>query len=421
METEFENSLEFFTIPYEGEGTGIRGIMSFDPPVDMTEHIIDKGEIGKVVNTEGGVLLGKMSFQMTENIFDVSWFSLSPIETTSPETGIKINIGGNKHFKEQSTFRFIDDTASKDADLINLTVSYGELNEEEIENSTYKEYPLTPIFNRDILNYEIELLEYIDKINIMAKKSDINANMKIKVPKRDENNNLTYDTDEQTILYEEKEIKDNIPLEVIINKLGETNTQIIISVIAEDGISKKDYEVVIKRPYGTIKGQIYTAPTEFTTGKYKSDIRIYKSDEVKQKIDWYTVDAKFTDDVHDRLLNLNSIDYETNDDGTYEIYVIPGEYDILLDKAGYLDHIYISKQVKENDVINLGYKELIAGDINKDGCIQILDLSELMSIFGIDNTDSKYDIRCDFNEDSEIQILDLSTIMSNFSEIRRVE
>lgn len=49
-----------FTIPYDKVGDGIRGIISFNPPVSNSEHIIDKGEgIGKVIDTGGGVLLRK--------------------------------------------------------------------------------------------------------------------------------------------------------------------------------------------------------------------------------------------------------------------------------------------------------------------------------------------------------------------------
>ena len=63
FEPEFRDCLEFFTIPYDETGDGIRGIISFDPPVETSEHIVDKGEgIGKVINTDGGVLLRKIKF-----------------------------------------------------------------------------------------------------------------------------------------------------------------------------------------------------------------------------------------------------------------------------------------------------------------------------------------------------------------------
>lgn len=59
FEPEFTNSLDITTIPYEKEGNGIRMATSFNPPVEESEHIIDKEGIGKVVNTANGVLLRK--------------------------------------------------------------------------------------------------------------------------------------------------------------------------------------------------------------------------------------------------------------------------------------------------------------------------------------------------------------------------
>lgn len=191
FEDEFINTLSIFTIPVSGEESGVRAIVSFSPPVEDSEHIIEKEGIGKVVNTDGGVLLGKMSFQMTASLFDANFFHLIEDEKSSPLTGIKINIDGTTYFSNQSTFRFTDKTASRDAYLSNLIVSSGEVNEAEPENSTYKEYELTPIFDKDTLNYEIELLEYIDKINIKAIQNDAKSTMLIKVPQRNEERRIS--------------------------------------------------------------------------------------------------------------------------------------------------------------------------------------------------------------------------------------
>ena len=90
---EFENVLELFTIPYDGTGNGINAVVSFIPPVEGSEHIEQVGTSGgKVINTENGVLLGKMSFQMEADQFDESWFSLQTSTESSPKTGISINI-----------------------------------------------------------------------------------------------------------------------------------------------------------------------------------------------------------------------------------------------------------------------------------------------------------------------------------------
>lgn len=361
-----------------------------------------------------------MSFQMTADVFDASWFQLVENSENYPHTGIKINIDGTNNYQAQSTFRFTDQTASKDADLSNIVLSTGEVDEANPENSTYKEYALTPTFEKDTLDYELALLEYVDNMDLTVTKSDEKATMKVKVPKRNEDNELVYDTDGTTIIYEEKEILNDTPLEITLNKLGEPDTKITVTVTAEDGVTTKEYNITIKRPYGTIKGNIYTAPT-VSTGIYKSDIRIYKASDVSQVLDWNAIVEGNTDKVHDTLLTLTSEDEETNDDGTYEVYVIPGKYDILLDKPGYLDHIYTSKEVAEGETIDLGYKELIAGDINKDGVIQIQDLSAITNLYGIDDTDMDYHIKYDFNDDKQIQLQDMSYIISNYSLAREIE
>ena len=202
---EFENTLELFTIPYDGTGDGINAVVSFQPPVTESEHIMQVGTSGgRVINTENGVLLGKMSFQMKADEFDKSWLSLQTSTESSPKTGISINIDGSSKYEEQSTFRFTDKTASKNVNLSNLVLSSGTKDEEP---STYKEYSLTPKFEKDTLDYQYELLEYIDNMDITAVLEDSKATLKLKIPKRDENNNLVYESDGSSISYEEIKIK----------------------------------------------------------------------------------------------------------------------------------------------------------------------------------------------------------------------
>lgn len=404
FETEFQDVLEMFTIPYDGEEDGIRAIISFNPPVEESEHIIEKDGIGKVVNTDGGVLLGKMSFQMTADVFDVSWFSLEESEDSSPKTGIKINIDGSQYYEAQSTFRFTDETASKDATLTNLVVSTGVVDESQPENSTYKEYTYTPTFNKDTLNYELELLEYIDNMNIKATTTDENATMKIKVPKRDEDNKLVYDTDGTTIIYEEKDIKSDIPFKVTLNKLGEPDTKITIIVTAEDGVTVTNYELVIKRPYGTIKGQSILADfddpdvVENFLDIYgiklsnKTTINVYESD----LVEWESIPDIYGMVYEDPLTyeELESIKKETseksNDDGIFEIYVIPGKYDIQVTRLAYLDYIYSDVEVNVGDVIDMGEFRMAAGDANRDGVISQEDINQIKKTIDMDSSDPNF-------------------------------
>ena len=80
---------------------------------------------------------------ITDN-FDVSEFNLVENLSYSPNTGIKIDYTAQESYQAQSTFRFTDATASKDASLKDLIVSSGTKDGEE---HTYKEYELTPTFD----------------------------------------------------------------------------------------------------------------------------------------------------------------------------------------------------------------------------------------------------------------------------------
>lgn len=231
-----------FIQPSKTEGASNYDIMkasvSFDPPIIESEHIVKKDGYGMVIDTTGGVLLGKMSFQMTADTFDTNWFHLVTNEESSPKTGIKINIDAEECIEEQSSFRFTDMTASKDATLKDLVVSRKEQNEENPEETTDKIYELTPEFAKEIKEYEVTILEYIDTLDITAVQNDEKATMIIKVPKRDEETGeLVYKDDDaggKIIDYEEKEILNNTPFEITINKLGEPDTEFTIVVTAGD-------------------------------------------------------------------------------------------------------------------------------------------------------------------------------------------
>ncbi|MBQ2937578.1 MAG: cadherin-like beta sandwich domain-containing protein [Clostridia bacterium] len=406
FESEFQDVLEMFTIPYDGEGDGIRAIFSFNPPVEDSEHIIEKEGIGKVVNTDGGVLLGKMSFQMTADVFDVGWFSLEESDDSSPLTGIKINIDGTQYYEEQSTFRFTDKTASKDSSLSNLVLSSGVVDEDDPDKSTYKEYGLTPTFDKDTLNYELELLEYIDKMNITATTTDSKSTMKIKVPKRNDDNELVYDSDGSTIIYEEKDIESGVPLEITLNKLGEPDTKITIIVTAEDGKTVSNYEVVIKRPYGTIKGKSILADfddpdvVENFLDIYginlsnKTTINVYESD----LVEWESIpdiygmvyDDPFT---YEKLESIeNETSEKSDDDGTFEIYVIPGKYDIQVTRLAYLDYIYSDVEVNAGDIIDMGEFRMAAGDANRDGVISQEDINQVKKSIDMDGSDPNFSV-----------------------------
>ena len=400
FQNSFKNSLDMFAFSDENI---IQSIISFNPPVEESEHIIEKEGIGKVVTTKGGVLLGKISFQMTADVFDISCFHLVEDEESSPNTGIKINLDGKTYFDNQSTFRFVDDIASKDANLTNIILSNNQ------DNLTDKQYSLSPVFEKDITNYKVEILENINKLNIKAIQSDKKATMKIKVPKRDVNGNLEYEPSGTDIIYEEKEIINDTPLEIALNKLGEPNTLISIIVTAEDGKTTNEYKVSIHRPYGTIKGSIHTINS---VNKHIADIKLY---ETRQKIDWENLYG------HDELDLIPIIVAEkSNETGMYEIKVTPGQYDLIIDKIAYLDHIITEITINENDVIDLGNIDLIPGDINKDGLVDTEDLTFVNIYYDVMQEDAGYELKYDINEDGIIEAEDMTYINIYYDKTRTI-
>ena len=343
FESEFSDCLELFTVPYTGTSTGgMRAVVSFNPPISESEHIKNKENVGMIVDSSGSVLLGTLSFRTTLDKFDISSFKLETSDTTSPKTGIKIIIDGSTYYENQSTFRFTDKSASRNADLSNIKLSNGN---EDDEN--YKEYALNPSFDKNTLEYTTELLEYVDKVNLVVTKDDEKSSIVIKQPKHDENGNLVFEDDGSTIVYEETSL-DDLKNEIVLNKLGEPDTVIELKVTAEDEVTTKTYKITIHRPYGTIKGSIHTVNSNDV---HIADVKVYNNSD---QIDWENISS------HDELDNYKTVlNKKTNEDGTYEIKVIPGNYDVLIDKVAYLDYIVTTIQVNENDEIDLDNVELI--------------------------------------------------------------
>lgn len=409
FESEFEGKLDFFTMNYTGEGSGIEAMMTLDPPASESAHIKTRGGNDYYVKSGEDLLIGKMSFRMTADGYEDGWFSLVTNNSSSPSTGIKISETVTSYYEAQSTFRFTNETASRDANLANIIVSHGEKNEEDPEQSTYKEYELKPIFHQDTLSYEIELMEYIDDVDITSILNDDTATMKIEVPKRNDDNELVYDGEE--IEYEEKVLTNSEPLKVVINKLGEPNTRLKVKVTAEDGVTTKEYTVTIKRPYAVIRGNIelgdglrdeimdsYGVYTE-----YIADITIYNQGE----FNWDGI-ITFESD----LSELDDIDYQTRgqsdkDDGHFVVYVIPGQYDVLAEKLGYLANVTTSVTVTDGDDIDLGLIRLTPGDVNRSGIIDLDDIVTLVSVMDSSDGDGIYEEKYDYGHKTFVAFDDL--------------
>jgi hypothetical protein len=57
---------------------------------------------------------------------------------------------------------------------------------------------------------------------------------------------------------------------------------------------------------------------------------------------------------------------------------------------------------------------LVAGDVNGDGHVDVVDLLWLVDAFGSVTGDANYDARCDFNSDGSVDVVDLLDLVYNF-------
>lgn len=420
FEPEFIGKLDIFSVP-DSRGDVLDLTIALNTPISgESSNIKEDGNGGYKVATKGkDVLLGKLSFQMDSNkLFSIDGFGLVTNSYT-PQTGIKIDINLTQNYQAQSTFRFTDETASRNANLSNLIVSSGEVDELDPSNSTYKEYALTPIFDKEELNYTMNLTDYKDQLNINAIVEDNTATMQIKVPKRDDDDKLVKVGD--TIQYEQKNLTSNTPTEVNINKLGEPDTEITIIVTAEDGITTKEYKVTIHRPSALIKGSIQLGDglresIDDSYGvyvKYLANITLYNAGD----FDWdgilYGTSA---------LEELDSMEYETRvisdeDTGEYEMYVIPGTYDLLLEKLGFLADITTNITITEGETIDLGNKVLVEGDVDRSGIIDLDDIVALVSVMDCSLGDGIYEEYYDFGNKEFVSLDDLVSAVTNCDQL----
>lgn len=209
---EFGNYLDYFAMEStEGEYRGILSLLGEEERKGTNEYLVQDENIGDYVSITGEVLLGRLSFNAGEaNSEQITTQTLSLKQAvTSPKTGIKVNINGEDSYENQKLFEFTLSLESNNAYLSNI-----ESDSFALDN-----------FNKETFNYEVDITEDNDVINVTP----------------------TLEDEKATMTYNGEPIENNMPFEVTLNPLGES-TQIDIVVTAEDGKTQNIYTVTIKRP-----------------------------------------------------------------------------------------------------------------------------------------------------------------------------
>ena len=244
---DFKDYMDFFTVQVE-DGT-YRCVMSLTNYDDTGNYIENDSTLGYIVNTnvDGGVLLGKMSFRLfSDDNLSSDSFSLKTADT-SPISGIKITQTSNGTdstvYQDQSVFRF--SVLNNDATLKGISYDFFNYAEDNsIPELTYKDIDMImpdDSSTDEITKYKITLNEMKENISLNITPNESNSSIKVN------GENIDY-TQSQELVLEALGSKDEDGNSV--------DTVINIEVTAQDGTTIKKYQVIVHRPYGTIKGSI---------------------------------------------------------------------------------------------------------------------------------------------------------------------
>ena len=108
----------------------------------------------------------------------------------------------------------------------------------------------------------------------------------------------------------------------------------------------------------------------------------------------------------------------TGEDGRFEFDGLrDGNFTISLTSENYVQSCQVAS-VTEGDAIDLGTIELLAGDINVDGNIDIADFTFMAARYRSNQGEADYNDKADLNKDRTINIQDLAILGSHFGSVQ---
>ena len=112
---------------------------------------------------------------------------------------------------------------------------------------------------------------------------------------------------------------------------------------------------------------------------------------------------------------------ETDINGNYSLILPNGKYDILYLKNGYLDYIIKNVEIVQQNTTTIPVKQIVPGDIVKDGVVKGTDLRSFLKSYGKKESDEGYEAAADYIEDDVIKGTDYKLFLNSYGAKKTIE
>ena len=217
---------------------------------------------------------------------------------------------------------------------------------------------------------------------------------------------VTSETSQVKIKDKNGETSYNTPTNQKNISLKENITEVTVTVKNGAG-EEKEYTVRIQKRPPAITGKVITQATDQT--KQTATIKVYKTSDTR--------DEKDAENPREIIQEI-----EINPDGTYNLDLKEGEYDLVVTKTSYLEYRLTNIVIKEGETITIDDINIYAGDIDENGEIEIEDLTSIIENYGTITDDNKAQKgKYDLNEDGIVNKQDRSILKANYGKTNTKE
>ena len=189
-----------------------------------------------------------------------------------------------------------------------------------------------------------------------------------------------------------------------------------ITVTAPDG-TEKEYALTLMKKV-TISG---TITDENIVDKHIAKVFVYQTDDTRKESTKTDLNGIKLDETSGTVqTNVREIiaEVETKPDGSYEIVLEPGEYDVVFTKPGYLTHRITHIDISKGKGAELDKVAMLAGDVVETGEIELDDLVSINEQYGltVSYADGVNDanVKYDFNGDGIVDAKDRNILKKNY-------